>query len=1180
MAYAQHQGLLQSQTQPLVVSGTDSLTSMTQVLGVSQQTFPFEPDQLKAVETMTLQRLMEGKSQYYGFTVTSMMQSANPVLLRVFPTKRTNALKHIEEFYDFPKEFAVETSAGAPPGYVKVAKSSRETTLSMYNLGATTTVQELRTSEGQFIWLGKLITVAIGFIEIAEMLVIQALLTTPSFYAQYYVKTGLHEIDLARAGRMKEIFFDILHRHDNGMAELLNAVRQDMSSRNIVPTHVIISEGMRGLIANSPLYTEYWRNGPGAAQNAIKLADSIGNTFDGIEIITVRPVDYREKRLHINLLERSAQIGQHWRIDHFHEGCDLSKWCSNWMSITVFSMETDNWSSIGLAESIDNSGRFHAGDGRLAEHHYTLAEHWRNMLHQANVKVTGLQIDMFIYQSHNSRNEVYTNVASLFGHMERWALTDETCTRTAATIVNYLRRTVGDDHLAAIGAGLDDIQELYEKKFTDADATFVNRVARENAGRFGVPELTNAGIAADVNYKPAGYGSVAGYLEISQATEGEIDGGLVRRARAFKSAAARFHKAFETLFGRDHPALNPKFAPSAFRKTGTQQQDLQFNSFINLLQNIVDNNKLTIRVNDIDLDDVQPLDDENVELAEWATIINRIVGNGNYPPSQSVRDAFKPVFVDENNEVQAPPQFVSDYANSTFAKKYADGQRKRRSARAISDDQDGNAEDGRGTWKDFVAKEFTKGEPVQKARLLNRVVAAVADSTSVPAEVNDKLLQAWRGPVDAGEDEILRPALNAGVGQNTSLVASLSSISSLPTVRRGQKNEPQFTLVSPLNDGFQLDTDDALAAGDGSGVNNNILRTMFAGVRIGAPENEKSAGQRTRPAQVPAGVRAAYAGGAPASFAQAEFTDIAGDEITINNNIVARYEMMGNKAHWLTRVAGQMFLLAPITRQTLHSFRENDIAQPVAFLLQQPFRRYRTTSMIFLSKPSDRDIGNVLIMDPDAHFGRNAIRKDIMLNASMYLGVTVSDCQNWFVAHDTAVVGYEGGETTTMFPLHQWDLNKLALLPINGPSIISMMVPSGCLVDKQSPIKVPLTHDIRGYRDGAFYQANSVHRASQFANQPMHPSAPFYTTLLKLNKLSVSTADDWHNYQRPRGTFNTTTHQGLQFIVNPHTGQPDRVVMSQDQFRDAVYPGCADLRLSFLARHYKPMRYEDIAVAI
>jgi hypothetical protein len=221
-------------------------------------------------------------------------------------------------------------------------------------------------------------------------------------------------------------------------------------------------------------------------------------------------------------------------------------------------------------------------------------------------------------------------------------------------------------------------------------------------------------------------------------------------------------------------------------------------------------------------------------------------------------------------------------------------------------------------------------------------------------------------------------------------------------------------------------------------------------------------------------------------------------------------------------------------------------------------------------------------MDPDAHFGRNAIRKDVMLNASMYMGVGLTDSRNWYVSQDTAVVGYDGGENTKFFDPNpgKWNIEHLSNLQKESPSMLCFMEPAGCLVGRDSQLKVPPTHDIRGFRDAAYYQGNSVHRQSQWVSQAMHPSALFYTTLMKLNKLGTATVEDWATYYRPRSTFNTTTHQGHQWVLNPHTGQlGEKCIMSQDQFKDSVYPGCRDLRLSFLPRHYKKMDYESKAIS-
>src|SRR6056297_1865993 len=274
MPYTVHNdGYLAPQTAPLTKNGVHPLVAMAVVLGPPQTNYKFDPSQVNAVENFTLSKLMEGKQDFIGITLQTVMQSANPAVFSIFEMKPTGSKDYVHISYDFPKEPAVRTAAQAPPPYVKVVKSSRSGTLSMYRLGATTSVQELRTTEGQFLWKGKLTTVAIGFIEVAELLVIESLLGTPSMYAKWYVESGQHLIDLARAGRLGDQYWDILRRNDNGFFVLMNLVRQSFAARNLNLTHCALAEGVRGQVMMSPLKTEYSRHGPGAASNAEKLAD-------------------------------------------------------------------------------------------------------------------------------------------------------------------------------------------------------------------------------------------------------------------------------------------------------------------------------------------------------------------------------------------------------------------------------------------------------------------------------------------------------------------------------------------------------------------------------------------------------------------------------------------------------------------------------------------------------------------------------------------------------------------------------------------------------------------------------------------------------------------------------------------------------------------------------------------
>jgi len=1200
MSYVSQQGILQSQTQPLVGAGVSAVAAMTRVLGVTNVQYPHNPDDANPVETLSIQRILEGKNEYNGFSIISMMESANPVLLQLFPMKPTNTLTHIQEFYDFPKEFAVETAPGSAPGYSKSAKTQKSYTLTQYRFGAKTTLQELRTEEGMFVWYGKLIVLAIAFIEVAEMLVIKCLLEVPTYYAEYYVKTGQHEIDLARAGRMKDMFFDILHRRENGMAELVNVVRDDMSgSRRIKPTHLIISEMVGGL-SITKRHIEYYRNGPGAAENAVKLADAFPSNFDGIEIVKVRALNYREKQLNINLLERNnVQIGQNFCIDNFYIGVDLAKYTSAWMTIAFFSMETNNWAYVGLEEAINACGRFHRGDGNLQQWHYNLAKNWRTMTSQANVPIIDNRVDMFIYEARNpATGESTFEVATVWGQMERWALSEGAIDRSSITIANYFQRTVesaAPGALADLGAGLENITELHEKTLTPADVKFISAAAKLPNGKFGVPSITSVLAAADgnttirdtvgANYKPAGYGTVPGYFEIAEGADG-LDATLVAQARAFKKAAMAFHKAAQALFGKNHIAVDPRYAPSVFKPSGAieTQQVQTYLSVINLFQNIVDSNKLAIS---------KPEQSRQDKFTDAPTR-EALAANANAPrtekadaanplafiPAGVARTEFRallentralPTAIAENFFSTAQSAaFQDEYKKSPFAQSYAAYLRTPRPGRGrsvVSGDLEaplgGPAVAADREFKKFVETELSSDRNTgnQSARLLSRVVAAVKNNDRV--EVNDDLLKAWRGSADQQEASLFtRDAAGNIVPDATSNTPTALSVS------LASATDVAIDFVSPFNNGTKLDKK-AKATKDGSGVNNDLLRTAY------------HIQSKVRLPSAPASTQKSMGLMQPPTFASREFTDVVGGDIVINTTIVDRFRHAADKPSWLLRVAEQLLLLAPISRETLLSFVHKNVMPPVAFLLEQAWRRYRTVSGIFLSKPAAPNVlGNVLIMDPACTTGIDAIRADWMMNVSMYMGAAPIDCQNWYVAHDIAVSGYDGGETATLYDLSHRDiLNHVMSGSRDGPSIMAFMVPAGSTTDKYSPVKIPPTHDIRGYRNQAYYQANSKERNSIYANQPMHPSAPFYTTWLQLNNITTFDTRHWKDFQVNRALMNTTTHRGLQLIIDTHTQQHDRVIMPQDQFGTSVYPGCRDLRLSLLPEQYKEMNYEARAVA-
>lgn len=1176
MSYASHEGVMRSTTAPLTMTGANALASMAQVLGVSNMRYNFNPNEENPSEVMGLQRALEGKNAFVGYSLVSMMVSANPAMLQLFPVKRTNTLTHEYHYIDFPKQFAVETSPGAAPGFPTFAKSKRTATLTQYQFGATTTFQELRHSEGLTIWYGKLIVMATAFIEAAEMLVVQCLLDMPSYYAQYFIQTGKHQIDLARAGRLHDLFFDILHRRDNGMAELVDAVRSDMqNSCSIVPTDMLISEGIATL-SITKLHTQYYLHGPGAATNAVKLTDAFPAVYDGIRITKVRPLDYREKRLHINLLERNVEIGQNFAIDHFQLNADLTQWTTNWMTIAFYSMETDDWAYVGLHEAIEHCGRFSLSDGRLTDHHYKLARDPRGFSKRTHVPLTkDNRIDMFIYETRvpNTQQSVFS-VATVFGHMERWALTESAIERSSTTVYNYLRRAVGDDALTTIGIGIENINELYDRDLSEADRGFLREQLAKPNGRFGVPKLADDIDKAKLTRGlPAGYGTVAGLHEIAAANSPDIDPIWAAQARAFTKAAKRVYQAFVALFPCDHVALNGKYMPEGFRGSPASPQTPEYAGIVTLFQNIFDTNKLTLSKIAAGAARAAIGADFSGSIPLLATQTKFSVAVANATP--------QPVY-EQLKTAPLTAAFAANFAQSRFARLYSEGVsgRRARGARGVAS-ADVDAVDGAVivSFGKFLENELKGDDMYQHGRLLAQVVGLVNNPSNLPSEITSQTLDAFRGPAGAP------PQTGTSAGTPSGLAVSLGALQRSNTAEAAAVLLPVQTVLganaiapvgapvalsfaSPYGDGGKMSTAEATALAGTMGASANILRTAFH-------VQSKARGRPTEAAGVQQPQFSVSA--LPPLFAQTQMTDVAGGEMVINENLKQRYDAAGQEGEWLKRVTRLMLLLTPICKQTLLSMCKHNVMPPVAFLLEQPWRRYRTSTVIFLSKPSQGDIGNVLILDPDCTTGYNAISKSAIVNMTMYMGAMAMDCKNWYVAHDAAVVGYDGGETAKLFDLSQTSIvANIAMMPRDGPSILPFMVPAGSIADKNSPTKVPTSHNIRGYRSHAYYQANSADKNMEFANKPMHPSAMFYTSWLNLQQLGA-TPEDW-KFHRNRTAHNTETHRGLSLVYDINTHQLDRVIMPQDQFKTSVYPGCRENRMSTLSNHYKEMNYESRSI--
>lgn len=1182
-------GYLDRQIAPLVKSGSDSIQQLAGILGPTKNNFVFSPDQVRTSETFTLQRLAEGKSDFTGFSMSSAIQDSNPAILQLFPMLKVDNITFDHFYYSFPKALAIATPAQAPPAYVEAAKRQRSVTIERYALGATTTVQELCTAEGQFVMRGKLVTVAVGFIEVMELLAINLLLTMPTMYAEYFVKAGQSQIDLQRAGRMNDLYFDIMRRRDNGFAELVDMVKQSMSQQNIEPTDLIMPEGMRSLMMASKMKQEYFRGGPTAIVNADRLGDAVGDSWNGLRFTVVASIDLQSADMMIEPLTHFTIIGDHARIDDFYTNREVENWSTKFMSIEIFSMEDDNFVPITVRDCLENDWRFSASDDNLSEWHQQLAGDLNNMIAKSGLPIYDQQYDMFIYTARDPKSgRPEWNITEVWGHMEPWALSDETiksvATTTAKALYKATTRTL-PSLMKNLKEGLADMKTMFDSTPTATDRDFLT--ARGEIGRYGVRQLPTNN-AFPVNYVPPGYGLPAGLLEIADKAGKPgydyIDANLAEHSKAWMSSAIEVHNFFLNIYGLSHPALNPANAPGfyleAMDRVGIKtQSSIHIASLLNFLSNIVDKPKATLFIDlgnvNAPLPRVTPLDEDSPYF-----IFNRIFESFGTPA----------LFVGAFGSAGNIAKFEKAFAASAFARKYAayvEEQRKKpragmseniEAAAALEGEEEGETALARFNRREVIDQNLA---PEQAAALYGRVIQFVR-ANKAPKTITTAILRSYEN--DPSFD--LRAGLQVPqTDLSATLVPSGFAISIDALRAAPDAVRDVIKLQSPLNPGSVLNIDAVTPEFDGGGVNNNLLMTTLvsaANPRSNMFANlDGRAGTRGIPEAVPTRPTPERAFGTVAGgnilppFALSLFTDSVGSTVVTNEHITERYAKIGANVDLMLRIAAQMFILAPISRKLLRNFADNDIQQPVAWLMHRFNRRYRTATFCFISKSTLRPFGNMRYMDFDTHLGRNAINKNLMVHTSGYFGPTVEDVQDWFNALDVAVVGYDGGENTKAFTANNWDITELDSLPQDGPSLLYMMVPARSLVGKD---KAPTTMDMRGCADPVNYKGTSVHRDSRFAGQPFYKSALFYNTLLGLSEIMTPTAEDWHRFHRRAGLFNTVTHQALQLIVNPHTGNHEHAILPTDPFKTSVHPGCAELRTSPLPRVYKDWPYTFVSL--
>jgi hypothetical protein len=1168
----------------------------------------FDPRHNLQQELFSKTELFEGRVKYLGTFFRGMLfESHNPFILRdLLVPKRRDDINFAYQYYEFPRLPAIATAEQAPAVRVTAVRKSASATMERYSLAVEDSAQAQRTTEGQMILAGKILSMAMGFIEMMEINGFRAMLEQPTFYRRYWLEAQIHDFNFDAKVDTETWQFDALHKTPNGFASLLNAVRQDMAkASDFDVNYVIVPEGTRGLIAAQKVLQDYFIRGNDNQQFADAMADApaIQNTYPNTNITlrVARGIEFDGADIEYDPLRRQVQIGSHYRMSNFVPKCNIEKWCTGKMDIGVYSMDEDNFVHLTPAMALGWCERFDQSYyGALRSEHYDVAQHANEIANNTNIPTPDHQVDMFIYHTLGDDGKATYNVVDVWGQMEEWALPHETTRYTSLGISRALRQAVGSKVIDAIGAGKEAIDEIFAANVTAEDVGFMALSQPEpEAGAFiskgsdsGGPRLPPANVVAatvgEGNYVPRGFGTVAGLVAIAEqagantAGFGYIPPPLLLRAIAFKDAIGKLYDANLELFTERHIMLQPSSAPTAFRAEGIDETAERARAIIAFATNLIDHNKLPIY------------------LAGEPGKFDRLA-----PPFDDVDDDVRrgaPLAFKETFGTQAAlDNFKAQFKASPFGLAYVASQRGTRS-RTLRDGGGGGDDDDDGgpvasvpraqlaAYTDpldrfhieyvrprvtaalaavpvpavAVAAVAVAATPAQqiatKATVIQRIYMHVINAVrfrTTPTRIDRALVDSW-----VSNEAAFESVATALSGDADDPVVGKFYLTRLSLPFDKVKGRADIRLASPLNNGRILNENSPAELEklrQTSRVDLDLLTVSGARPGYRQQRQEEQAFGEATPHQYGA---LFSTNRAPITAAAAVFEDTIVDggrgRLVKNKIAVHRYTRAGRTTNWLERLSEQMFLLAPVLRKVLENFIEKDVPLPVSWLLEMPFHTVVTNAIIFISRSAIDPLGETAHSDMDTHFSRDANRKTFYIHTSLYTASIITDTRRYQVVPDAIVVGYIGGCNTRPILADEFDPAKVVSIDQTTPAMFYIMVPAGCL---NGPKKsVARKHDIRGVYNPTVYKYRGTNEASLSRKKPHYPSSIYTNFLFDLQALPTMTPTDHVVFNAIEEFANTVTLQGLQWLYISDDGEGDKVVKPSDHFGDAVIPLYGKLR--------------------
>lgn len=262
----------------------------------------------------------------------------------------------------------------------------------------------------------------------------------------------------------------------------------------------------------------------------------------------------------------------------------------------------------------------------------------------------------------------------------------------------------------------------------------------------------------------------------------------------------------------------------------------------------------------------------------------------------------------------------------------------------------------------------------------------------------------------------------------------------------------------------------------------------------------------------------------------------------------------------------ELTMLAEPNLETFQRMYDADVRVPLAILGERPLRRYECGAIIFVA-PGEA-LGEIAWSNFNVFLSTNAMTQQMQGNVSIWGCAIVKDERRTYLAEDVIVTGYYGGESLEAYTPHSFDP---ANLQANTASVFFLLVPYGSL---RGPHAVSKTHDIRGrFRDDIIENRLTEPAYRLVTGKPHYPTALYYNHIYSWNGLRTLSIDELDYFRVDGRADNTVTHQTMQWLWSPKTGDHSNAILNTGYFGQNIYEGHGDLRTMNAAIHYKDAGY-------